>query len=135
MYTIIKRAGESKQVTGLSDDKGILANAKTSSTVFPHKYSESYGAKPVTLQDVSISFYPYKVVDQTTGAKEACKMPKYFSVTYKGKQSQLREIRIESLKDTGKEFPDSNFGVYAMGNKSQDLFKQIKELGAKTCTA
>ena len=135
VYTIIKKASENKQVVTFDDSKGLLANAKASSTVFPHKYSESYGAKPVPFQDVTISFYPYKIIDQTTGAKEACKLPRYFSVTYKGKESKLRELKIESVKSTGKEFPDSDFGTYAMSNKYQDLFKQIKELGAKTCTA
>lgn len=136
VYTIVKRALDNKQVSTFADSKGLLANAKAASLVFGHQYRENYGAKPQTIQDVQIRFYPYKVVDQTTGSKTACKVPSYYSISSNGKESDLKRLDDpNSVKAVGKEFEKTKFGEYAMSTKYQDLFKQIKQMGMEVCAA
>ena len=136
VYTIVQRAMKNSDISKSTDTKKLMANANAASLVLPHKYNESYGVKPQTIQDVNIQFYPYKVVDQSTGSKTACKVPTYYSISSNGKQSDLKQIDDRnSLKSVGEEFENTRFGTYAMGDKSEDLFKQIKQMGQATCAA
>ena len=135
VYNLFKRIAGNKNVLKLADNKKLLANAKSASALFPHKYNESFTSKlkPTQIEDATIKFYPYKTIDQITNTVEGCKLPSYFSVNYKGTESELLPFKIESLKTIGDQFRDSNFSAYALGSKKQELFDKLKGFAVQSC--